>query len=87
MVKKSKIEDIYSDLEKVEPETETKENKGKDNMIHANFYIRADELVKLKGYAKQIAPRHIKVSLSELVRYMIESFDLDKAKKDYFKVQ
>lgn len=55
-------------------------------MVHANFYIRADELEKLKQYAEQIAPRHIKISMSELVRYMIENFDLDKAKKEYFKV-
>ena len=85
MVKRSKVENLYSDLEKVEPEP--KENKGKDNMIHANFYIRKEDLEKLRQYVKQVAPRHIKVSLSEMVRYMIGSFDLEKGKKEFFKVR
>ena len=52
-----------------------------------NFYIRADEKEKLKQYAEQIAPRHLKVAQSEVIRYMVETFDLERAKKDFFKVK
>ncbi|MBA7491673.1 hypothetical protein ES702_02221 [subsurface metagenome] len=82
MVKKTKIEEIYSDL----PKVETKDKGKKDKFVRVNFYIRADEKEKLKQYAEQIAPRHLKVTQSEVIRYMVEVFDLDKAKKEFFKV-
>ena len=39
MVKKTKIEEIYSDL----PKIETKDKEKKDKFVRVNFYIRADE--------------------------------------------
>ena len=83
MVKKTKIEEIYSDL----PKVETKDKEKKDKFVRVNFYIRADEKEKLKQYAEQIAPRHLKVTQSEVIRYMVEVFDLEQAKKDFFKVK
>ena len=83
MVKKTKIEEIYSGL----PKVETKLKEKEDKFVRVNFYIRADEKEKLKQYAEQIAPRHLKVTQSEVIRYMVESFDLDKAKKEFFKVK
>ncbi len=83
MVKKTKIEEIYSDL----PKIETKDKEKKDKFVRVNFYIRADEKEKLKQYAEQIAPRHLKVTQSEVIRYMVEVFDLEQAKKDFFKVK
>ena len=85
MVKKSKMDEIYSDVKKVEPVVMEWHKVEKEKMVHANFYIRADELEKLKQYALAVSPRHIKISLSMLVRNMIESFDIEKAKKDFFK--
>jgi len=82
MVKKTKIEEIYSDL----PKVETKRKEKEDKFVRVNFYIRADEKEKLKQYAEQIAPRHLKVTQSEVIRYMVEVFDLEQAKKDFFKV-
>jgi len=83
MVKKTKIEEIYSDL----PKVETKHKEKKDKFVRVNFYIRADEKEKLKQYAERIAPRHLKVTQSEVIRYMIERFDLEQAKKDFFKAK
>jgi hypothetical protein len=83
MVKKTKIEEIYSDL----PKVETKDKEKKDKFVRVNFYIRADEKEKLKQYAEQIAPRHLKVTQSEVIRYMVEVFDLEQAKKNFFKVK
>jgi len=83
MVKKTKIEEIYSDL----PKVETKHKEKEDKFVRVNFYIRADEKEKLKQYAEQIAPRHLKVTQSEVIRYMVEAFDLEQAKKDFFKVK
>jgi len=82
-VKKSKIEEVFEDVKKVESIEWHKVEK--DKMVHATFYIKVDELEKLKEYANQVSPRHIKVSLSMMIRYMIETFDLDKAKRDFFK--
>ena len=82
MVKKTKIEEIYSVL----PKVETKPKEKEDKFVRVNFYIRADEKEKLKQYAEQIAPRHLKVTQSEVIRYMVETFDLERAKKDLFKV-
>ena len=83
MVKRSKVENLYSDLKKVGPDTE----EEKDKMIPVSFNIRAEDLKKLKKYAKDIAPEYFKISLSLLVRYMISTFDLEKAKKEFFKVK
>ncbi|MBA7584322.1 hypothetical protein ES708_26275 [subsurface metagenome] len=55
-------------------------------MIPVSFNIRAEDLKKLKKYARDIAPGYFKISLSLLVRYMISAFDLEKAKKEFFKV-
>lgn len=82
-MKKSKIEEVFEDVKKVESIEWHKVEK--DKMVHATFYIKVDELEKLKEYANQVSPRHIKVSLSMMIRYMIETFDLDKAKRDFFK--
>ncbi len=86
MVKKTKIEEIYSDVQKVEPAPKERK-EGNDKFVRVNFYIRTEEKEKLKQYADQIAPRHLKVTQSEVIRYMIERFDLEQAKKDFFKVK
>ena len=82
MVKRSKVENLYSDLKKVESETE---KRDRDKMIPVSFNIRADDLKKLKQYARDIAPEYFKISLSLLIRYMISAFDLETAKKKFFK--
>lgn len=86
MVKKTKIEEIYSDVQKVEPEIKAKK-EGNSKFVRVNFYIRTEEKEKLKQYADQIAPRHLKVTQSEVIRYMIERSDLEQAKKGFFKVK
>ena len=86
MVKKSKMDEIYNDVKKVEPVVMEWTKVEKEKMVHANFYIRADELEKLKQYVDQVSPRHIKISLSMFIRYLIESCDIEKAKKEFFKL-
>ncbi|MHB1376484.1 MAG: hypothetical protein ACYCXB_03565 [Candidatus Humimicrobiaceae bacterium] len=83
MAKRNKMEEVYEGLLKIEPE---EKEKKKDRMIHANFYIRAEQIEKLKQMAAEVAPRHIKVSISEFVRYLIESCDIEEAKKNFFKI-
>ncbi len=80
--------DVYHDMleNKQNPETkeETKPQKD-DSFVRVNYFISKSQKAKLKEYAKEIAPAHIKVSQSELIRYMIENFDLEEAKKNFFK--
>ncbi len=83
------MEDVYNDMLSTKPE-ELKEIpkkeplKEKDSFIRVNFFISRDQQNKLKEYAKRIAPAHLKISQSELIRYMIENFDLRKAQQDFF---
>jgi len=84
------MEDVYDDMlgskQKSETKEETKPEKNYDSFVRVNYFISKSQKEKLKEYAKRIAPAHIKVSQSELIRYMIENFDLEKAKKKFFSV-
>ena len=82
MTKRSKMDGVYDELKK--PESEPKEDKEK--MVTTCFNLGTEDVRKLKQYAKDVAPSHIKVSLSEFIRYLIGSCDIEKAKKEFFKV-
>lgn len=82
------MSDVYNDMLGSKTKI-TKEEPERDNesFIRANFFISRSQKEKLKEYTREIAPVHIKISQSELVRYMIENFDLEEAKKNFFKVE
>jgi hypothetical protein len=61
--------------------------KASADMVQSNFWLRKEDLEKLKQYCKQIPPKHIRISRSEIIRYMIDIFDLEKAKKNFFKAR
>jgi len=89
---KNKMEDVYDDMLGSKPKS-TKEKPGDKlksdigSFVRVNFFISKNQKEKLKEYAREIAPAHIKVSQSELIRYMIENLDLEEAKKNFFKVK
>ena len=85
--------DIYNDMLGTKPlsikEISKKEPlKGSDSFIRVNFFISKNQRDKLKEYAQKIAPAHIKISQSSLIRYLIENrLDLKKAQEDFFKLK
>jgi len=80
MIKRSKMDGVYDELKKPEPK------EDKEKMVTTCFNLGTEDVRKLKQYAKDVAPSHIKVSLSEFIRYLIGSCDIEKAKKEFFKV-
>lgn len=75
--KRNKISELYEDKQKETDESEA--------YIRTNFYISKDQRDKLKRYAEEISLPHIRVKQSEVIRYMIENFDVKKAKENFFK--
>ena len=87
---KSKIEEVYNNMLGDRPKSikeELNEKIKDDSFVRVNFFISKKQKEKLKEYTKQIAPAHIKISQSELIRYFIENFDLKKAQENYFKIK
>lgn len=60
--------------------------KPKEPYITKSFRLPVDMAQKLKEYAANMGPKHLKVTESEVLRYMIVNFDLEEAKKNFFQV-
>ena len=86
---KNKMEDVYDDMLEIKSiRRKGIEDTGDiDDFVRVNFFISKKQKEKLKNYTKQIAPAHIKISQSELIRYFIENFDIEAARKNYFKIK
>jgi hypothetical protein len=84
MSKRSKLNevDIFSRADKKEANMP----KGSDN-ITKSFRLTKEQAGKLKEYTMDIAPSHLMITEADIIRYMIENFDLEQAKKDFFKVK
>ena len=89
---KSKMEDVMEDMlgsknqdTKKKPDKPTNEVREEESYIRVNFNISKGQRDKLKQYAREIAPAHLKISQSQLIRYMIENFDVSGAREDFFK--
>ena len=84
MTERSKISevDIFNRSDKKEVAT----LKKSDN-ITKSFRLTKEQANKLKEYADNIAPKHLLITEADIIRYMIERFDLEQAKKDFFKVK
>ena len=84
MSKRSKLNDvdIFSRLDKKEESMP----KGSDN-ITKSFRLTKEQAEKLKEYAKDIAPSHLMITEADIIRYMIENFDLEEARKNFFKIK
>lgn len=81
MKKRSKLSevDIFG-----KSDTKQKSLKTELPYVVKSFRLPVDMANKLKEYTKAIAPKHIKVTESEVLRYMIEHFDVEEAKKNFF---
>jgi hypothetical protein len=91
---KNKMEDVYDDmLERPKNINEglktgiREPKRNNESFVRVNFFISKNQKEKLRNYTKNIAPAHIKISQSELIRYMVENFDIEEAKKNYFKIK
>ncbi len=86
---KNKMEDVYNDMlspVKSRPqETRPEVQETRESFIRVNFFISNEQKKKLENYTQQISLEHIRVSQSEVIRYMIENFNIDKAKQEFFK--
>jgi len=84
MSKRSKLNevDIFSRIDK----KETSMPKRSDN-ITKSFRLTKKQAEKLKEYARDIAPSHLMITEADIIRYMIENFDLEEARKNFFKIK
>jgi hypothetical protein len=84
MTKRSKLNevDIFSKSDKKEAIT----LKKSDN-VTKSFRLTKEQANKLKKYADNIAPKHLLITEADIIRYMVENFNLEQAKKDFFKVK
>ena len=84
MTKRSKLNevDIFSRSDKKEATA----LKKSDN-VTKSFRLTKEQANRLKEYAENIAPSHLLITEADVIRYMIENFDLEQAKKDFFKVK
>jgi len=80
---KSKMDDVMDDMigsKSTKLKKDILGTKGKpreeDSYIRVNFNISKGQKDKLRQYTKEIAPAHLKISQSQLIRYMIENFDI-----------
>jgi len=53
--------------------------------IVKSFRLPAEMVNKLKEYTQIINPGHLKITESDIIRYMINEFDIEKAREDFFK--
>lgn len=84
MSKRSKLNevDIFSRIDKKEATT----LKKSDN-VTKSFRLTKEQANRLKEYAENIAPSHLLITEADVIRYMIENFDLEQAKEDFFRVK
>ena len=84
MTKRSKLNevDIFSRSDKKETTT----IKKSDN-VTKSFRLTKKQANRLKEYAENIAPSHLLITEADVIRYMIENFDLEQARKDFFKIK
>ena len=84
MSKRSKLDevDIFSRADKKEAST----IKKSDN-VTKSFRFTLEQADKLKEYAGDIAPSHLMITEADIIRYMIENFDLEEARKNFFKIK
>jgi len=84
MTKRSKISevDIFSRLDKKEASI----TKRSDH-VTKSFRLTKEQAEKLKEYTGNIAPSHLLITEADIIRYMIENFDLEEARKDFFKIK
>jgi len=85
-MKRSKISevDIFGGSNE-KPESK-KQAKSNEPFMIKSFRLPVDMATRLKEYSKNIAPKHLKVTESDVIRYMIENFDLAEAKENFFRV-
>jgi predicted DNA-binding protein len=55
--------------------------------ITKSFRLPVEMASKLKEYSENIAPKHLLITESDIIRYMIENFDLEEARKNFFKIK
>ena len=84
MSKRSKLNevDIFSRADK----KETSAPKRSDH-VTKSFRLTLEQADKLKEYARDIAPSHLMITEADIIRYMIENFDLEEARKNFFKIK
>jgi len=61
--------------------------KKKDPFITKSFRLPVEMANRLKEYSNNIAPKHLNITESDVIRYMIENFDLKKAQENFFTIK
>ena len=82
MSKRSKLDevDIFNRADKKEASA-----PKRSDHVTKSFRLTLEQAEKLKEYARDIAPSHLMITEADIIRYMIENFDLEEARKNFFK--
>jgi len=89
---KNKIEDVYDEMlskpKSIKELEKPKDIEGiQEPFTRVNFFISKEQKRKLEEYTQKISPAHIRISQSELIRYLIENMNLEEIRKNYFKLK
>lgn len=88
---KNKMGDVYNDMlgkpKSIKEKLEINTEDTKDSFIRVIYFISKAQKEKLKEYSQKIAPAHIRISQSELIRYLIVNMDLEEIQKNYFNLK
>lgn len=85
-MKRSKMSEVNIFKENT-PEIKKPSLKKNDPFITKSFRLPVEMANRLKEYSENIAPKHLLITESDVIRYMILNFDLKNAQENFFKVK
>lgn len=85
-MKRSKMSEVNIFKENT-PEIKKTSLKKNDPFITKSFRLPVEMANRLKEYSENIAPKHLLITESDVIRYMILNFDLEGAQKNFFKIK
>jgi len=83
MDKRSKISDLDIFNKSDRPVKKDVSTDVKDH-VTKSFRLTRVQAEKLQEYTKAIQPGHFMITEADIIRYMIENFDLKKAQENFF---
>jgi len=84
VTKRSKLNEV--DIFNRPDKKETSIPKRSDH-VTKSFRLTKEQANRLKEYAENIAPSHLLITEADVIRYMIGNFNVEEARKDFFKVK
>jgi len=86
MNKRSKISDLDIFNKSGKPDKKEVSTDVKDH-VTKSFRLTREQADKLKEYTKAIQPGHFMITEADIIRYMIQNFNLKEAQENFFKLK